>query len=79
MSDLDCYETSLSKMSDHDFYILVAAWARGIDWVVFKCGRKWRTDDRFGNFPLFKTKAKAYETATNLLLIEGRYRTSLGR
>ena len=43
-------------------------WAMGIDYCVFKCGKKWKTAKCFGNFPLFKTKKEAYKTITDLVL-----------
>ena len=73
---LDCHETSLSKLSDHDFQILKSRWNRGIDWIVHRCGRKWELISDFGNFPLFDTKSAAYDAGTNLILIESRYRAS---
>lgn len=49
-------------------------WARGIDWCVFKIGRKWRCADCFG-FPVhFTTKKAAYDAATAFVLEAARRR-----
>jgi hypothetical protein len=71
-------ETSLSKLSEHDWQIIRNRWARGVDWVVSKCGKKWQIMGDLGKgFPLFKTKKEAYEAATNLLLMESHHRAEL--
>jgi hypothetical protein len=66
-------ETSLSKLSEHDWNILRNTWSRGVDWYVQKVGKRhWVPIEAFGNFPLFKTKREADEAATTLLLWEAR-------
>jgi hypothetical protein len=70
------HETSLSTLSSDDWQILRGRWARGIDWVVSKVGRRWALSESFGNFPLFKTKSAAYEAASNLILAESAHRAS---
>jgi hypothetical protein len=72
----DAYETSLSRLSNHDWRILDSRWARGIDWIVYKVGKKWALIDDFGRFPLFTTKKAAYEAGTKLILAESRWRAA---
>ena len=67
-------ETSLARLSEHDWQILSNTWARGVDWYVQKIGRKWAPIEIFGAFPLFKTKREAEAAATTLLLWESRNR-----
>ena len=71
----DANETSLSKLSEHDWAILSSRWSKGIDWYVHKLGSQWEVIESFGKkIPLFKTKRAAGEFADNLLLAESRYR-----
>jgi hypothetical protein len=70
----DAYETSLSRLSDSQWAQLSNFWSRGSDWTVSKVGRKWLLSERFGNFPLFKTKKEACEAASRLILAESRWR-----
>ena len=69
-------ETSLARLSEHEWKILQATWSRGVDWYVTKVGRRWWTPiDVFGAFPLFKTKREAEAAATTLFLWEARNRS----
>lgn len=70
----NAHETSLSKLSDHDWNVLRHRAARGIDWTVEKIGRKWAVQSCFGNFPMYRTKREAGEVAGNLILAESRWR-----
>lgn len=74
------HRTSLSDMSEHDWNILSARWARGIDWMVHKLGaRHWEIvgfPTHNAGFPLFKTKREAHQKATDLLLAESHYRAA---
>ena len=68
-------ETSLSKLSEHDWKVLSSRHSRGIDWMVHKMGRHWViTPSELKGFPLFKTKREAYEAADNLILAESHWR-----
>jgi hypothetical protein len=71
----DIVETSLARLSDHDWHILSNTWSRGVDWYVQKVGRKWAPIEIFGAFPLFKTKREAAAAATTLLLRESSNRS----
>ncbi len=53
-------------------------WSRGIDWCVFKDGRKWRTAEYFGFTAPFKTKTAAYDACTDKVLASAR-RDALAR
>lgn len=57
------------KMSKRNVEKAKMFWIRGIDWCVVKCGKNWRLLDCFGDFPLFKTKKAAYESATAFCLL----------
>jgi hypothetical protein len=74
---LEPIETSLSKLSEHDWSILSNRWARGIDWNIEKLGKKWHILGDTGGFPLFKTKSAAYDALTNLILAESHHRAWL--
>jgi len=70
--------TSLGRLSEHDWRVLSNRWARGIDWVVQKCGaRHWRLLEDLGGFPLFLTKRAAYEAGGRLILAEAQHRAWL--
>ena len=72
------YETSLSKLDDHEWNIIRNRWARGIDWCVGKVGRKWQVIDCFGRgWPLFKTKTAAHDAVSNLVVAESHWRGKL--
>ncbi len=73
----DAYETSLSKLSEHEWRILQSTWARGEDYWIYKVGKKWALIDAFGGFPLFKTKTAAHDAGTKLILAESRHRRKL--
>lgn len=74
---IDAYETSLSKLSEHDWNVLRNTWARGIDWYVCKVGSKWTLSRVFpGAWPLYKTKKAAGEAADNLICAEARWRAA---
>jgi hypothetical protein len=49
-------------------------WSRGIDWCVFKIGRKWHAAECFGLPMPFKTKTAAYDACTVLVLAAARRR-----
>jgi hypothetical protein len=67
--------TSLGSLSENDWQIISNNWARGIDWVVCKVGRKWMIMGQLGaGFPNFKTKTAAHDAATNLVLAESLHR-----
>ena len=71
-------ETSLSKLSSHDWMICQNRWTRGIDWVVEKVGKKWTPLECFGKgWPLYKTKTEAYDRVTDLILMEARHREEI--
>lgn len=71
------HETSLSKLSDHDWRILNSRFLRGIDWYVEKIGSRWYPSEAFGNWPPFRTKRAAGEAAENLVMAEVRHRAKL--
>lgn len=48
--------------------IMIANWAKGIDWCVEKIGTKWCPLEVFGNFPLYNTKKAAFEAVEKLIL-----------
>lgn len=53
-------------------------WSRGIDWCVFKHGRKWRAALCFG-FPVeFRTKREAYDACTAFVLERSRRNAEAG-
>lgn len=69
------YETSLSKLSEHDWRVLSAHWSQfsGFSFCR-KTGRKW-TVEGFGiSGPLFTTKTAAEEYVSNLILAESKWR-----
>lgn len=49
-------------------------WSRGIDWCVFKQGRRWRAAECFGFPAIFRTKAAAYDACTAMVLEASRKR-----
>lgn len=70
--------TSLGKLSNHDWHVMRSRWSRGVDWFVFKVGKRhWRLADEYGNFPLFTTKAAAYRVGSDLILAESCHRAWL--
>jgi hypothetical protein len=72
------YETSFSKLNDHDWSIVTSTWARGVDWCVGKLGCQWTVYETFGKrWPLYRTKVAAYEAVTNLVLTESRRRGAI--
>lgn len=73
--NIEINETSLARLSEHEWQILSNTWSRGVDWYVQKVGRKWTPIDIFGTFPLFKTKREAEQAATTLLLWESSNRS----
>jgi hypothetical protein len=78
MSELTYCETSWSRLPDGEWSQISCRWSRGIDWCVYKLGRKWVICCVFGgNWPLYKTKREAYEAVTNLVLIESHNRAYL--
>lgn len=68
--------TSLSTLSEHDWQVLSNHWAMfGIDGTVAKVGRKWEIMGKLGTgFPLFTTKKRAFDVASELVCLEGRHR-----
>lgn len=70
----DAYETSYSKLSEHDWNVLRHRAARGIDWTVEKVGKHWAVQDCFGRFPLYRTKREAGAVVSNLICAESRWR-----
>lgn len=72
---MEIVETSLSRLSDHDWHVLSNTWASGVDYYVRKVGRNWVPMDIFGAFPLFKTKREAEQAATTLFMAEASNRT----
>lgn len=71
------HETSLSKLSEHDWQVLSNRWARGVDWYVRKVGKRhWTPIEALGRFPLFTTKKAAELAATNLILAESHWRAA---
>lgn len=72
------HETSLTKLSEHDWNVLRSHWSMfsGLSFCR-KCGRKW-TVEGFGiSGPLFVTKRAAEEYVSNLILAESRHRAFL--
>lgn len=70
--------TSLSNLDSHSWAIISNTWAKGIDWIVGKVGRKWEIYGRLGQgFPLFTTKRAAYDAATALVIAESHHRSWL--
>jgi hypothetical protein len=68
--------TSLGRLDDGEWSQVSNRWARGIDWCVTKLGRHWVIGETFGTgWPLFRTKASAYEAVTALVLTESKIRT----
>lgn len=64
-------ETSYSKLSEIDWTQAKNLWTRGVDWFIFKAGRKWSVAPVLdAGWPLFKTKTLAYDTVTELFLQE---------
>ena len=49
-------------------------WRRGVDYFVFKRGRKWVLAQCFAVPMSFSTKTAAYEYGTNLVLNESLYK-----
>jgi hypothetical protein len=49
-------------------------WSRGIDWCVWKDGRKWRAAECFGLPLAYKTKRDAYDACTVVVLAAARRR-----
>lgn len=74
----DAHETSLGRLSEHDWRVLSAHHSMFSAYSLCrKLGRKW-TVEGFGlTGPLFKTKTAAAEYVTDLVLAEGRHRRRL--
>lgn len=64
----------LSQMNTHDWNVISSAWAKGIDFVVFKGKSGWTTIDP--SLGRFRTKAAAYNAITKAVLAEARDRSS---
>jgi hypothetical protein len=74
---IEAHETSLSKLSDHDWQVLRSHWSMysGFSFCR-KLGRKW-TVDGFGIVgPLFTTKGAAERYVSNLICAESRWRAA---
>lgn len=68
-------ETSWSDMTDANWYTINSRWSRGIDWCVYKIGRKWYIGEEFPNsWPVFLTKHAAFDALTTMVLAESRHR-----
>lgn len=74
----DVHETSLSKLSEHDWNVLSSRWRRGIDWNVAKLGKRhwYILGEQFKAWRLFKTKTAAYEAHNVIMLAEARSRAA---
>lgn len=71
------YETSLSRLSDHDWAILSSRASKGWDWNVHKLGRKWIIGgEAFANWPLYPTKTAAYDAFSAIICAEARHRAA---
>ncbi len=73
----DTYETSLGKLSGHDWNVLTSRWNHGIDYNIGKVGKRWEILSFADAHPIFKTKREAYTYAENLILAESRHRAKL--
>jgi hypothetical protein len=75
---MTAHETSLSKLSDHDWNVLRSRWHRGIDWNVKRLGHGWEIIGDLGRgFPIFPTKTMAYNAGEALILAESLRRAAL--
>ena len=73
MSTSEPMSTSLGTLNSHDWAVLSSRWARGVDWMVTKIGKKWYVPDILGGIS-FRTKREAGEFCSNLILMEARHR-----
>jgi hypothetical protein len=72
---MDAHETSLSKLSEHDWNVLRSHWSRFSGYAFCpKLGRKWIAEGFGIRSPLFKTKGEAERYVSNLILAESPWR-----